>query len=77
MLDLGYDGQHLIYDKIKQTLRIDWADLLPAEQNTDDGSQCLNKLMALILSIIELEKEVDKGLSEVIPAGRHFKCHWR
>ena len=76
MLDLCYDGQHLVNDKIKQALGVDWADLLPTHQDTDDGPECIYKLLALVFSIVKLEEEVDKRLPEVIPVWRHFKS-WR
>ena len=53
MLDLGYDGQDLVYDKIKQTLRVDRAGALPAEHDADNRPQRLYKLIAVILSIVE------------------------
>ena len=76
MLDLGYDSQHLVNDKIKQALRVDWADLLPAHQDTDDRPECIYKLLALIIAVVKLEEEVDKRLPEVFPVWHNFKSWW-
>ena len=76
MLDLCYDGQHLVNDKIKQALGVDWTDLLPPHQDTDDGPKGIYKLLTLVFSVVKLEEEVDKRLPKVIPVRRQFKS-WR